>query len=368
MIDAAPCSTPYRHWSVVLRRRRMEISAVIPVYNGADYIGETIEAVLAQSKPPAEIIVVDDCSTDDSRRIAESYRDRATVLSTGQNSGVQVARNVGVAHARTEWVALCDHDDFWCAEYLAKLSDLLDGEAGVEFAFCNFRTVRDAGLLDGTKFDQAPRGYWELAGRRIVPGGWVFDRSFAGQTYLWHPIFPSASSFSKRLLEKVGAFNPAMKGVRPEDGEFVLRCLYHAKVGVLPEPLVTIRRHKTNSTRDHLLTQIDEVKLLSWIRKHHAEARRYADIIDAEIRRRRIAAVHAAFAARRHDLMRELLADVPPRDRSMNLRIKSLVGSLPDNIGLASNRILQAASRLVRPLRASARAARTPITKARGSE
>lgn len=345
----------------------MEISAVVPVYNGADYIAETIEAVLAQSKQPAEIIVVDDCSTDDSRRIVESYRDRVTVLSTGQNSGVQIARNLGIAQARTEWVALCDHDDIWCPKYLAELSGFLDGEAGIEFAFCNFRTVRGAEPLDGTKFDQAPHGYWDSAGRRIVPHGWVFDRSFAGQTFLWHPIFPSASSFSKRLIDKVGAFNPAMKGVRPEDGEFVLRCLYHAKIGVLPDPLVTIRRHNRNSTSDDLLTLIDEVKALSWIKEHHEEARQYADIIEGEIRRRRIAAVHGAFAARRHDLMRELLAEVPPQDRSMNVRIKSLIGSLPGHIGLASNGILQGASGLVRPLWASARAARAPISGARRS-
>jgi len=340
----------------------MEISAVIPVYNGADYIAEAIEAILAQTKQPAAIIVVDDCSTDGSRRIVEGYRDRATVFSTAQNSGVQIARNVGIAHARTEWVALCDHDDIWHPEYLAKLSDLLDDEAGIEFAFCNFKTVRGPEPLDGTKFDQAPRGYWESAGRRIVPRGWVFDRSFAGQTFSWHPIFPSGSSFSKHLIDKIGAFSPAMKGVRSEDGEFILRCLYRAKVGVLPEPLVTIRRHDTNFSRDDLLTLIDEVKVLSWIKEHHEEARQYAGIIDSEIRRRRIAAAHGAFAARRHDLMRELLVEVPPQDRSINLRIKSLIASLPDDIGLASNSILQGASGLVRPLRASARAARTPIT------
>jgi glycosyltransferase involved in cell wall biosynthesis len=322
----------------------MEISAVVPLYNGAGYLAQAIEAILAQSEPVAEIIVVDDCSTDDGRHIAERYRGTVTVLSTGRNSGVQVARNLGIAHAATDWVALCDHDDLWSPTYLEKLSALLDTDPGIEFAFCNFRTLRDGELLGQTKFDQAPMGYWDAAGRRTLPHGWVFDTSFAGQTFVWHPIFPSASSFSKRLLEKVGMFNPALRRIRPEDGEFTLRCLYRSKVGVLPEPLVTIRRHGANSTKDNLLTLIDEVKALQWIKENHEEARHYTAIIDDEIRRRRINAVHAAFADRRHELVRELLAELPPRERSINLRIKSLVAALPDSIGLVLNNVLQGIS------------------------
>lgn len=328
----------------------MEISAVLPLYNGSAYIAEAIEAVLAQSTPAAKVIVVDDCSTDDGRHVAEWYRDRVTVVSTARNSGVQVARNIGIAHAPTEWVALCDHDDIWAPEYLAKLSDLLDSEPGIEFAFCNFRTLRNAEPLEGTKFDQAPKGYWESAGRRVVPQGWVFDRSFAGQTFLWHPIFPSSTAISKRLIDMVGAFNPELRGIRPEDGEFTLRCLYHAKVGVLPEPLVTIRRHAANSTRSDLLTLIDEVKALEWIRQNHEEARQYLDILDGEIGRRRIVAVHGAFAAQRHDLVRELLAKVSPEDRTTNMQIKSWIASLPDSVGLVLNSILQHASGRARSL------------------
>ena len=317
---------------------------MIPLYNGAAYVADAIEAILAQSKPAAEIIVVDDCSTDDGAPLAERYRDRATILSTAQNSGVQIARNLGIAHARTEWMALCDQDDIWGPTYLARLSDLLDSEPEVEFTLGNFRTTRHGAAMPGTKFDSAPKDYWESAGRRVVPHGWVFDRSLGGRTLRWQPIFPSVMSFSKRLIAKVGASDPAMRGSRPEDSEFSRRGLYHACVGVLPEALVTIRRHQANFSGDPLLTQIDEVKLLQWIRQNHAEARQYLGIVDDEIRRRRIVAVHGAFAARRHDLLRTLLAEVAPEDRSLRLRIKGAIAALPDAIGLTLNRVLQTAS------------------------
>ncbi len=333
----------------------MKITAVIPLYNGAAYIADAIEAMLAQTKPAAEIIVVDDCSTDDGARLARRTRDRVTVLSTKRNSGVQIARNLGIAHARTEWVALCDQDDIWAPTYLARLSDLLDSEPDVEFTFGNFRTNWHGAALPGTKFDAAPKEYWESAGRRVVPHGWVFDRSFGGRTFRWQPIFPSAMSFSKRLIDKIGAFDPAMRGIRSEDSEFSRRCLYHACVGVLPEALVTIRRHQANFSSDPLLLQIDEVKLLQWIRQNHAEARQYLGLIDDEIRRRRIVAVHGAFAAHRHDLLRTLLAEVAPADRSLSLRTKGAIAALPDAIGLTLNRVLQTVSAHAQSLRARAR-------------
>ncbi|HEY6431297.1 MAG TPA: glycosyltransferase family 2 protein [Acetobacteraceae bacterium] len=322
----------------------MNIAAVIPCYNGANFIADAIEAILAQSEPASEVIVVDDCSQDDSRDIVANYSDRVILLSTEQNSGVQVARNIGIRHARADWIALCDHDDIWMPRYLANLSRLLCGEPGIEFVFCNFQRLQDKTLETVTKFDQAPQGYWELAGRRVIPEGWVFDRNFAGQTFLWHPIFPSAISFSKRLVAERGEFNPAMRGFRPEDGEFVLRCLYRAKVAAIPEPLVAIRRHEANSTGDDLLTLLDEIRLLRWIRENHPEARQYSDIIDREIRRRRITAVNGAFASRRHDLMRELLADIPRQDRSTSMRIKASIAWLPDRPGLFLNGMLQGTS------------------------
>jgi glycosyltransferase involved in cell wall biosynthesis len=333
----------------------MDVSAVIPVYNGAAYLADAIEAILAQSKPVAKIIVVDDCSTDNSRQIAERYLDKVLLLCNRENRGVQVARNTGIARAPTDWIALCDQDDIWSQHYIAKLSALIESEPGVDFIFCNFRTCRDGKLAETSKFEQAPAGYWDTAGRRVTSSGWVFDKSFAGQTFLWHPIFPSATSFSKRLTDKVGVFNTAFRGVRPEDGEFTLRCLYHSKVGVLPEPLVTIRRHDTNFSKDDLLTLIDEVKALQWIKENHEEARQYLAIIDSEIRRRRINAVHGAFAARRHDLVRQLSVEVLPDDRSMNLRIKSLIASLPDSVGLTLNTLLQSGSESARSMTVTAR-------------
>ena len=91
-------------------------SVVIPVYNRADLVGETLMSVLEQSYCDWEIVVVDDGSTDDSLAVVESYRarfgERLRVVAQ-QNEGNGAARNRGIAEARGRYVALLDSDDLW---------------------------------------------------------------------------------------------------------------------------------------------------------------------------------------------------------------------------------------------------------------
>lgn len=84
------------------------VSVVIPCYNSARYLGETIESVLAQTYARVEVIVVDDGSTDETPKIAQSYPVQYVYQT---NAGISAARNTGVAHSRGEYVQFLDHDD-----------------------------------------------------------------------------------------------------------------------------------------------------------------------------------------------------------------------------------------------------------------
>jgi glycosyltransferase involved in cell wall biosynthesis len=324
----------------------MSFSVVIPLYNAAAHVGATLDAVLAQTRPAREVIVVDDGSTDAGPAIVAGYGDRVTLLRQPQNRGVQAARNRGIGTATGDWIALCDADDLWAPDYLARQAALLASVPRLEFTFANFRRLVDGAPEGFTKFDQAPAGFWEDAGRRVLAEGWVFDRPIAGLTFVWHPIFPSATVLSRALVAAVGGFDPALRGLRPEDGEFTLRCLYRAAIGALPDPLVTIRRHDGNTTRDVVRTLVDEVTALQFVRAHHEAAQPYWPVIDAQIRRRRIAAAHGAFAQGDHALLRRLVADIAPADRGTALRAKAAVASLPPPLDAWTNAALQRLSAL----------------------
>src|SRR5437764_1208122 len=95
------------------------VSVVIPTYNSARYIGDAVESVLAQTLPPAEIIVIDDGSQDDTAQRISPLLDRVTYRFQ-KNAGVSAARNLGVSIAQQPLVAFLDADDVWHPAKLQK--------------------------------------------------------------------------------------------------------------------------------------------------------------------------------------------------------------------------------------------------------
>lgn len=95
------------------------ISVVIPLYNKADKIKDTLVSVFTQTYSDYEIVIVDDGSTDGSADIVEQLADPRIRLIRQANAGVSAARNHGIEEARGEFIALLDADDLWKPEYLA---------------------------------------------------------------------------------------------------------------------------------------------------------------------------------------------------------------------------------------------------------
>ncbi len=91
-------------------RQSYAVSVVIPAYNAEKYIGRAIDSVLAQTRQPDEIIVVDDGSTDNTPNAIKSYGSKVYYIHQ-ENGGASVARNTGIEAAKSEWIAFLDADD-----------------------------------------------------------------------------------------------------------------------------------------------------------------------------------------------------------------------------------------------------------------
>ena len=105
----------------------MDFSVIIPAYNVSGIIGRAIRSAAAQTFPPLEILVIDDCSTDDTVEVVRALRREIPsirLLSTPANGGPSAARNVGLREAKADWIALLDSDDAWKPGRLERLSEV----------------------------------------------------------------------------------------------------------------------------------------------------------------------------------------------------------------------------------------------------
>ncbi|OOZ38740.1 hypothetical protein BOW53_14560 [Solemya pervernicosa gill symbiont] len=118
-----------------------EYAVVIPAYNASRTLEEALESVFSQSVPPAEVVVVDDGSTDDTAARARAFDSRVTVLEQ-QNSGPGNATSNGVRATSSPVIATLDADDLWLKEKMALQLAELEGERTLSGLFCKQRVFR----------------------------------------------------------------------------------------------------------------------------------------------------------------------------------------------------------------------------------
>lgn len=110
------------------------ISIVMPAYNAAQYIEQSIESVLKQSYTNWELIIVDDCSIDDTYKIVEKLcitEERIKLFRMNENSGVAMARNFAISMSRGKYIAFLDSDDLWLPDKLEKQLNLMQEKKAV---------------------------------------------------------------------------------------------------------------------------------------------------------------------------------------------------------------------------------------------
>src|SRR6476469_9108169 len=99
----------------------LRVSVIVPVYNGAGFLTEAIASVRAQDRPVAEIIVIDDGSTDGSGDLAETLGSDIRVFRHTRNMGPAAARNSGIAEANGTIIGFLDVDDLWSSDAMSRL-------------------------------------------------------------------------------------------------------------------------------------------------------------------------------------------------------------------------------------------------------
>ena len=117
------------------------VSIVTPTYNCGKYIGRTIDSVLAQTVEDWEMIIVDDCSTDNTKDVVEKYYDpRIRYVPLEKNSGAAAARNAAMNLADGKYIAFLDSDDLWKKDKLARQLEFME-KNGYNFTCTDYAQV-----------------------------------------------------------------------------------------------------------------------------------------------------------------------------------------------------------------------------------
>jgi len=224
------------------------VSVIIPVYNTAKYVCETLDSVFGQTYQDFEVIVVNDGSpdTDALETVLRNYLDRIVYLKQ-QNRGPAAARNLGIRRAQGEYIAFLDSDDCWLPEYLANQMKMFDEMPPPDMVSADTRLFGDS--LD------AGKSFWEL----YPPRGPVTLKALLNRDCA---IVTSCTVARRQVILDAGLFDENFRG--PEDFDLWLRVAYGGARLALQRKILARRRiHSDALTASDFRMQVEEVSVLS---------------------------------------------------------------------------------------------------------
>lgn len=220
------------------------VSAIITTYNRAHMVGEAIQSVLDQTYADFELIVVDDGSIDDTKKIVLGFADERIQYVYQPNAGLAAARNTGIRHSTGKYLAFLDDDDLFLPNKLELQVPFLEHNPEIGWVSGGFF------VTDGEHRVLAERRPW-TSFPDLRTKTWLFSCMIAPHTTL----------ITHQWLTKVGGFDPDMR--YGEDWDLWLR-LAHAgcQMAWIEYPVCCYRMHATNLTREGTKFKLGFVRML----------------------------------------------------------------------------------------------------------
>lgn len=231
----------------------MDVTVVVPVYNGERYIAAALQSVFAQTRLPREVIVVDDGSTDRTASVIMALGVPVRMLHQ-ENRGVSAARNRGIQEARSAWVALLDADDRWHSGKLERFASTQARHPRECLFYSDVRQIDEEGRVEG--IGRAPE-----PGENLLPR--LLRRNF---------IVTSTAIFLREAALASGLFREdfiCRAGV--EDWEFFLRLANQGPVARVPGTWTDYRRHRASAIQTQRFSLREDANRVITLNAHWAK-------------------------------------------------------------------------------------------------
>jgi glycosyltransferase involved in cell wall biosynthesis len=228
------------------------VSVVMPAYNAMEYIGDAVGSVLDQSYRDFELIVVDDGSTDDTRRILREYGSRIRVLEMGHHGRPSAPRNRGIREARGRYIAFFDADDIMHSRQLENSVAILEHDCQVALCFSNFVLMRAGRELSRPWFEKGNvRDVIDrIPVRSIGNGSFICNRPIYNEILANNFVHTSTVMVRRADLLEVGLFDETLR--RADDWDLWLRFARSGRVfGFCTDVMSYYRIRPTSVSRDN---------------------------------------------------------------------------------------------------------------------
>ncbi len=235
------------------------ISVIIPNYNHSQYLNQRIDSVLHQTYKNFEVIILDDCSTDNSKSIIQQYQNHPQISHTvfnDYNSGstfLQWEKGISLAKGNFIWIA--ESDDYADHNFLESLIQIINKNINIGLAYCGSNMVNEKNVIVGKLIQEVPNnqdGYYLNNG---------YDE--CKDAFFFHPIIPNSSAviFKKENFYKVDASFKEYKICG--DWQFWIDICFDNYIAYLPQNLNYFRQSNTSVSRsDHLRKDTYKIFLL----------------------------------------------------------------------------------------------------------
>lgn len=219
-----------------------KVSIVLPVYNGGEHLEEAISSVLSQTYENLELIIVDDCSTDNTPQIISNFMEKDNRVKTIRNKVNQKlprSLNIGFSLAEGELLTWTSDDNRYKSNAIEKMSEYLEHHTEVEMVYCDYTLIDENGTeVEEKHLDEPERLPW---------------RNTVGACFL----------YSRKVAQKVGNYDSEM--FLAEDYDYWIRIYKEGGIAHLSENLYHYRRHGKSLTS----TRLEEIKhqtVLLWMK------------------------------------------------------------------------------------------------------
>lgn len=307
------------------------VSIVIPVYNSAATLAETLESCRAQTYSLIEIIVVDDGSSDESVKIAESF---AVRLIQQSNQGPAIARNTGIKAAKGEYIQFCDSDDLLHPEKISRSMALLETRTDAALVYCKMQPIDEQGRPLNDEVSAPPDDYF--AEERLFCKILKANGS---------PIQTTTILARKAALEAVGSYRADPNHRCAEDWDLLLRLAQDYPFLGIPEALTSYRHRPGALTNQPILMAEGRLQTVIYARDYAARPNCMDDAAynRFEAGRYHVLAMACWKESQRHAARKAFLkaADLFP-DAALIRRVYALLCLfLPISISNSINRLLK---------------------------